>query len=75
MYFIHICVLQSQVYNSENLPTFFCYDIKGPDLLDQVGGLHNFMNWKRAILTVDYSLISLFTGRVSLYNKILLLSP
>jgi hypothetical protein len=25
---------------------------QGTDVLEKVGGLHNFMNWKRAMLTV-----------------------
>lgn len=29
----------------------FFIHVQGPDILDKAGGLHKFMNWKRALLT------------------------
>ena len=28
------------------------YTFQGPELMEELGGLHKFMNWNRALLTV-----------------------
>ena len=43
-----------QVQTNFMLISHIFFSKQGPELLEKVGGLHKFMNWKRSLLTVSY---------------------
>ena len=45
--------------------------MQGAELLEKVGGLHNFMKWKNALLTV--SIISVISSRLFIQANLLIM--